>query len=66
MPSYDLWFGFNDNFLGPGIFKENLLTGVTKNADVNKILTTCLLKHENLIIFLQCVKVIVLSHFCGF
>ena len=37
-PSYDLRFGFYDNFLGPGVFKENLLTGVTKNADVSKIL----------------------------
>ena len=37
-PSYNLWFGFYDNFPRPGIFKGNLLTGVTKNADVSKIL----------------------------
>ena len=36
--SYVKQFGFYDNFPRPGIFKENLLTGVTENADVSKIL----------------------------
>ena len=36
--SYVKQFGFFDNFPRPGIFKENVLTGVMKNADVNKIL----------------------------
>ena len=36
--SYVKQFGFYDNFPRPAIFKENLMTGVTKNADISKIL----------------------------
>ena len=36
----DKWFGFCDNFPGVGIFIENLVTGVMKNDDVSKIVTS--------------------------